>query len=519
METVPMNILRYLASEDVSRTDYENLPRTNADILQEEADLDLGLNMLDLEELRELENQAELEINISEISSNSAERFFDATTLTGTAQAAVLAQADLLAMQVANHTNRPVHEIVPHVLASDRPEIVGESGTFIYNHSPYQQIKTNPGTLKLAGESLKDIGKEYAKRGFDKIVELYERFSQLIYKYFGKTKKLLGHLKKMKEQSGRLEGIKPRNSILNVSGKEANTMTYVNISNGTPVYIKSGREIKNFLEVLSEIKTASLETAVYNLKTNLEKTEEAYETLRSSDKTAIVEVLNKTRERMFETFESSLVHSSNTSAEYTAKLTQSKQNAQLPILPLPGFRVLVISVPSGFTPVGNAYVLMHNGNPVNHARETNLDNDGIVATLNNTDNFKIYTTPADPTSRTTIKSSFEFKVIKPADLEEILSKLIDLTEDIYNARISKVYLDGTRAVRRFTKFTEKKEEEINRGQTAEHDVIEKRYKALTKFILKNGLTCYKMNMEILRNLELGIEVIANICSRSLAEYR
>ena len=122
-----MNILRYLASEDVSRTDYENLPRTNADILQEEADLDLGLNMLDLEELRELENQAELEINISEISSNSAERFFDATTLTGTAQAAVLAQADLLAMQVANHTNRPVHEIVPHVLASDRPEIVGES--------------------------------------------------------------------------------------------------------------------------------------------------------------------------------------------------------------------------------------------------------------------------------------------------------------------------------------------------------------------------------------------------------
>jgi hypothetical protein len=296
-------------------------------------------------------------------------------------------------------------------------------------------------------------------------------------------------------------------------------MTYVNIRNGTPVYIKSGREIKNFLEVLSEIKTASLETAVYNLKTNLEKTEEAYETLRSSDKTAIVEVLNKTRERMFETFESSLVHSSNTSAEYTAKLTQSKQNAQLPILPLPGFRVLVISVPSGFTPVGNAYVLMHNGNPVNHARETNLDNDGIVATLNNTDNFKIYTTPADPTSRTTVKSSFEFKVIKPADLEEILSKLIDLTEDIYNARISKVYLDGTRAVRRFTKFTEKKEEEINRGQTAEHDVIEKRYKALTKFILKNGLTCYKMNMEILRNLELGIEVIANICSRSLAEYR
>ena len=67
--------------------------------------------------------------------------------------------------------------------------------------------------------------------------------------------------------------------------------------------------------------------------------------------------------------------------------------------------------------------------------------------------------------------------------------------------------------------SEKKEEEINRGQTAEHGVIEKRYKALTKFILKNGLACYKMNMEILRNLELSIEVIANICSRSLADYR
>ena len=66
----------------------------------------------------------------------------------------------------------------------------------------------------------------------------------------------------MKEQSGRLEGIKAKNSILNVSGKEATTMTYVNIKNGTPVYIKSGREIKNFLEVLSEMKTEKISVLI-----------------------------------------------------------------------------------------------------------------------------------------------------------------------------------------------------------------------------------------------------------------
>ena len=299
-----------------------------------------SVSVIDLEELHQIQNQAESNYKIADMAEKAGGMFYEAADMAGRAPESIVAKADLLAEQIADYDGVEVSEVLPHMPSVERETIIaGES-----MYPPYATIRRNPTMLRLCGESVGSYAITAFNKAYNFILAMFDKIAQFVGKYFGATARLQKRLNALKEKAREMTG-KQENDKIDLTG---DTVLQFCIPDKTrkPVYLTEYKALIDHIGDYKKFASAALDR-IRRSKSSIEKSQSFFERLDNEDSAEQIKALDEIRKIILGESANARGMAYCDAATFTKERTEDTTVLYTPVLPVSGFRLFCNVGPNG----------------------------------------------------------------------------------------------------------------------------------------------------------------------------
>ena len=350
-----------------------------------------------------------------------------------------IAQADGVAMDIADETGMEVQQLLPDITDADRVAQVpaSESANGRVTFRPmYGRIRGNKAGLQRCAESMWTAAKSLVGNAWDSIVKAFRKFCQWVDKYIGTFPRLKMKVESLLKDAKNLDGkkIKSGENKIEVNSGSKN-LAKPALASSDVTYITKGGEL---ISTVTEIRKVIAE--VIELQRNQEEgiTDfiDAVNGADFGDETAagatFVAVAKATKSYLTLFVDKA---GKTHMADHDTAYAKAYSNAVLP-----GYQRVLFMVPDGLE------TKISDGETATEAMEEMADKFSGV-------DCKIV--DGDPKLKKTIKETIQFETMSAGQVEELANELKKGLEEIIAYRSSKQFLKNEASVRRLKDSVEK----------------------------------------------------------------
>lgn len=350
-----------------------------------------------------------------------------------------IAQADGVAMDIADETGMEVQQLLPDITDADRVAQVpaSESANGRVTFRPmYGRIRGNKAGLQRCAESMWTAAKSLVGNAWDSIVKAFRKFCQWVDKYIGTFPRLKMKVESLLKDAKNLDGkkIKSGENKIDVNSGSKN-LAKPALASSDVTYITKGGEL---ISTVTEIRKAIAE--VIELQRDQEEgITDFIDAVNGADFSderaagATFDAVEKASESYFNQF---VAKAGNTHmADHDTAYAKAYSTAVLP-----GYQRVLFMVPSELK------------TRINGAETAIEAIEGMADKLSGLD-CKIV--DGDPKLKKTIKETVQFETMSAGQVEELANELKKGLEEIIAYRSSKQFLKNEASVRRLKDSVEK----------------------------------------------------------------
>jgi hypothetical protein len=350
-----------------------------------------------------------------------------------------IAQADGVAMDIADETGMEVQQLLPDITDADRVAQVpaSESANGRVTFRPmYGRIRGNKAGLQRCAESMWTAAKSLVGNAWDSIVKAFRKFCQWVDKYIGTFPRLKMKVESLLKDAKNLDGkkIKSGENKIDVNSGSKN-LAKPALASSDVTYITKGGEL---ISTVTEIRKVIAE--VIELQRDQEEgITDFIDAVNGADFSderaagATFDAVEKASESYFNQF---VAKAGNTHmADHDTAYAKAYSTAVLP-----GYQRVLFMVPSELK------------TKINGAETAIEAIEGMTDKLSGLD-CKIV--DGDPKLKKTIKETVQFETMSAGQVEELANELKKGLEEIIAYRSSKQFLKNEASVRRLKDSVEK----------------------------------------------------------------
>lgn len=349
-----------------------------------------------------------------------------------------IAQADAVAMDVADETGMAVQELLPDITDTDRVAQVpaSESANGRVTFRPmYGRIRNNKAGLQRCAESMWTSAKALVGNAWDSIMKAFRKFCQWVEKYIGTFPRLKSKVDALLKDAKALDGKKIRSGETKVeitSGAKnlavpaagSKEVTYITKA-GTLIPVITA--LRKSTEAAVEVQR-DMEEGVNNFIDDMNGAD-------FSDEGATKEfftTVKKGSEDLFKKIDSTATKGTHMSEHDSAYAKAFSIDV------LPGYQRLLLMVPvaAKVDDKGNTAEIM-------------------AAVADSYSGYDMKVVDGDPALKQTIKPSVQFETMSAGEIEQLANELKKGLEEIIAYKNSKQYLKNEAAIRRLKDTVEK----------------------------------------------------------------
>ena len=123
---------------------------------------------------------------------------------------------------------------------------------------------------------------------------------------------------------------------------------------------------------------------------------------------------------------------------------------------------------------------------------------------------------ADPNGKTTIKGEVEVTPFTAGEVEDLCSTALNLLDDSISYEKSKQYINNATAARKLKGYIDRLDKRETEHQP---EAVKTVYRKVFRDILDRGLREQKMSTELVNEVNKFISVVADLCDKSLSQYK
>ena len=352
-----------------------------------------------------------------------------------------IAQADGVAMDIADETGMEVQQLLPDITDADRVAQVpaSESANGRVTFRPmYGRIRGNKAGLQRCAESMWTAAKSLVGNAWDSIVKAFRKFCQWVDKYIGTFPRLKMKVESLLKDAKNLDGkkIKSGENKIDVNSGSKN-LAKPALASSDVTYITKGGEL---ISTVTEIRKVIAE--VIELQRDQEEgITDFIDAVNGADFSderaagATFDAVEKASGSYFDQFVAKAKVGNTHMADHDTAYAEAYSTAVLP-----GYQRVLFMVPSELK------------TKINGAETAIEAIEGLTDKLSGLD-CKIV--DGDPKLKKTIKETVQFETMSAGQVEELANELKKGLEEIIAYRSSKQFLKNEASVRRLKDSVEK----------------------------------------------------------------
>lgn len=342
-----------------------------------------------------------------------------------------IAQADAVAMDVADETGMDVQQLMPDITDADRVAQVpaSESANGRVTFRPmYGRIRNNKAGLQRCAESMWTSAKALVGNAWDSIMKAFRKFCQWVDKYIGTFPRLKMKVDSLLKDAKALDGKKIKSGETKVEiSSGAKNLAIPAASSKEVTYITKTSDLVPVVTALRKATESALEIQ-RNMEEGVNDLIDVLNSANFSDEDAAKKTakeVNDAVDKHFSKIEDGIKANGKRMSDHDTAYAEAWSMKELP-----GYQRVLAIYP----------------NPDLLKSLDGVEGVNKLADAANSIDFKVV--DGDPKLKQTIKPSIQFETMSAGDIEQLGNELKKGLEEIIAYRNSKQYLKNESAIKR-----------------------------------------------------------------------